>query len=30
MRRRAPVTLCINEILMSPIWNCGSIEGVKL
>ena len=27
---RLPVTVCINEILMSPTWNRGYIEGVKL
>jgi len=27
---RLPVTVCMNEILMSPTWNRGYIEGVKL
>lgn len=27
---RLPVTVCVNEILMSPTWNRGYIEGVKL
>ncbi|MFL5181107.1 MAG: SDR family oxidoreductase, partial [Microvirga sp.] len=27
---RLPVTVCMNEILISPTWNRGYIEGVKL
>lgn len=27
---RLPASVCINEILMSPTWNRGYIEGVKL
>jgi hypothetical protein len=27
---RLPASVCINEILMSPTWNRGYLEGVKL
>ncbi|WP_457106213.1 SDR family oxidoreductase [Methylobacterium sp. P5_C11] len=27
---RLPATVCVNEILMSPTWNRGYLEGVKL
>jgi NADP-dependent 3-hydroxy acid dehydrogenase YdfG len=27
---RLPTSVCVNEILISPTWNRGYLEGVKL